>query len=444
MKPLCVVSCPIDTFSGYGARSRDFVKALIKVRDKDWDIKILPQRWGDCPMKALPQDDPLFSRFIPQLPTQPDIWMQITVPNEFQPAGKSLNIGVTAGIETTVFPGDFIEGCNRMDLNLFSSTFSKETFQKTKLQKRDRNTQQVVADLEALKPAEVVFEGLNTDVYHKNPKSSEILKDVKEDFCFLFTGHWLPGIFGEDRKNNGKLIETFLNTFKGSKKKKPALILKTNGAGHSIIDKEECLTKIKDIKTKFPSDWELPNIYLLHGSLSDEGMNKLYNHPKVKAFVSLTHGEGFGRPLLEATMTGLPVIASAWSGHVDFLSQSDSLLLGGVLEKVPDSQHWENIIIPEAQWFNVNEQQTYKALNYVFENIDDVTSRAKNLMKTNRDKFTLSKMVEKLDKIVTPHLEKLPQQVGLNLPKLKKVPEAPAGPKIKLPKLKKVTSEATV
>jgi len=172
-------------------------------------------------------------------------------------------------------------------------------------------------------------------------------------------------------------------------------------------------------------------------------MNKLYNHPKVKSFVSLTHGEGFGRPMLEASMVGLPVIASSWSGQLDFLSARDSMLLGGELVKVPKSQVWKNIIIPESQWFNVNETQAYKSLNYTFKNIEDVTKRALDLMKANRDKFTLNKMTKKLDEIITPYIDKVPTQVGLNLPKLKKVSNSQP-PKINLPKLKKVTNEVTV
>jgi len=98
MKPLCVVSCPIDTFSGYGARSRDFVKALIQLKDEEWDIKIMPQKWGDTPWGFYSEDDSIRKKFILKLPQQPDIWFQITIPNEFQPVGK-YNIGVTAGIE---------------------------------------------------------------------------------------------------------------------------------------------------------------------------------------------------------------------------------------------------------------------------------------------------------------------------------------------------------
>ena len=113
MKNTFFVSCPIDTYSGYGARSRDFVKALIQLKDKEWDIKIMPQKWGNTPWKALSKDNPLRQRFIQgsSLPKQPDIWIQITVPNEFQPVGN-FNIGISAGIETNIYPADFIEGSN--------------------------------------------------------------------------------------------------------------------------------------------------------------------------------------------------------------------------------------------------------------------------------------------------------------------------------------------
>ena len=128
MKPLFVISCPLDTFSGYGARSRDIVLSIIK-SDK-YDVKVLSQRWGNTPFGFLQQDNPDHKLMLDailknqQLPKQPDIWMQITVPNEFQPVGK-YNIGVTAGIETTLCAAPWIEGLNRMNLNLVSSEHAK-------------------------------------------------------------------------------------------------------------------------------------------------------------------------------------------------------------------------------------------------------------------------------------------------------------------------------
>ena len=264
MKPLCVVSCPIDTFSGYGARSRDFVKSLIEAKDKEWDIKIIPQRWGDTPWNFLSQDSPLRQRFITGLKTQPDIWIQITVPNEFQRVGK-YNIGVSAGIETTVYPPAFIEGSNRMDLNLVSSNHSKQVALQTTFEKKDKNTDQQVGVLKLEKPIEVLFEGLDLEKYYKKPSSSKlnILKDIPEEFCFLYTGHWLPGHFGEDRKNVALLIKTFLETFKGSGRKKPALVLKTNMVNYSLLDRETVIRQINRIRDMVSDN--LPNIYLLHG-----------------------------------------------------------------------------------------------------------------------------------------------------------------------------------
>jgi glycosyltransferase involved in cell wall biosynthesis len=172
--------------------------------------------------------------------------------------------------------------------------------------------------------------------------------------------------------------------------------------------------------------------------MDEEELNYLYNHPKVKAFVSLTHGEGYGRPLQEATMTGLPVIAPNWSGHIDFLDEEKSILLGGELTQVPKSMVWENIIIEQSQWFNTDETQVGTALNHVFENQIEVKNRAKSLMNINREKFTHTKMTELLNEVVNKYTKDIPTQVELKLPKLKKIGNNKSKP-VELPKLKKVT-----
>ena len=437
-----LICAPVSSRSGYGDHARDLTRAFLK-HDK-YDIKILDVPWGETPRDALSivDDKKIIDCILPQpqLNQQPDVYVDIRIPNEFQTHGK-INIGITAGIETTAVSGRWIESCNKMDLVIVPSEHSKDGFVKAlyeKMQTLPNGEQQKVGELKLQKPIEVLFEGVDDDVFKPIDDSSlNLVDDIKEDFAFLHVGLWGKGGYGEDRKDISKLIKIFYESF-ANKKEQPALILKTAGATFSILDREECLRKIKEIKSKFPKDWNLPNVYLLHGSLSTEDINKLYNHPKVKCFISLTHGEGFGRPMLEASIVGLPIIASGWSGQVDFLSQTDSMLLGGEMVQVPKSQVWKDIIIPESQWFNVNETQTYKAMNYCFENYDDVKKKALNLMKINRDKFTLDKMTDKLDEIIRPYVDKVPTQVGLNLPKLKKIGNTKP-PKIKLPKLKKVT-----
>ena len=447
MKKMMLICAPVSSRSGYGDHARDLVRSFIK--HNKYDIKIFDVPWGETPRNALhPIDDSEIINHIlpePKLNQQPDVYVDIRIPNEFAQWGK-FNIGITAGIETTSVSSTWIEGCNKMDLVIVPSEHSKKGFVEAmyeKMQTLPDGKQQKIGELKLEKPIEVLFEGTNNDTYKPIENVSlDLVDNIKEDFCFLHVGLWGNGGYGEDRKDISKLVKVFYESF-ANKKQQPALILKSCGGTFSILDREDCLSKINNIKSKFPSDWKLPNVYLLHGSLSDEEMNKLYNHPKVKTFVSLTHGEGYGRPLQEATMVGLPVIASGWSGHMDFLSQTDSMLLGGEMVNVPNSQVWKDIIIPESQWFNVNEQQAYKAMNYCFTNYDEVKEKALNLMKVNRDKFTLDKMTEKLDEIVKPHIDKVPQQVGLNLPKLKKIGGSQP-PKIKLPKLKKVTDEASV
>ncbi len=434
MKPICVVSCPIDTFSGYGHRSRDFVRALIKAKESEWDIKIVPQVWGNTPWGYLKEDDPLRSRFITQLAQKPEIWIQITVPNEFQTVGK-FNIGVTAGIESTIPPADFIEGCNRMDLNLVSSGFTKHTFNSILVQKKDQSGK-VVNEIKSSKPMGVLFEGLNLDEYFKDPKKSNLLNEVEESFCFLYTGHWLPGDFGEDRKNVATLIETFLKTF-NKRGPKPALLLKTNKVDYSLLDKEQILKDIRKIRNKFKSKINLPNIYVLHGEFTNEELNKINNDPKVKAFVSFTKGEGFGRPLLEQAITGKPVVTTNWSGHTDFIRPEYNVLLGGELKNIHKSAS-NKFLMEDAQWFNVNTDIASLAMKDLYKNYKKYIEKSRKQTQFLKTNFSLDKMTE----VLKGYMDQIKPvaNVPLQLPKLKKAGGEVINelPKLKLPKLKKV------
>ena len=436
-KKLMLICGPVSSRSGYGAHTRDLINSFLDYKDK-YDVRILDVRWGDCPRTALDEDNEqnklfkscLINGVTPnQLPKQPDIYVDIRIPNEWQQIGK-FNIGVTAGIETNLVSGEWLKGCNKMDLVIVPSEHSKDGFVKTsydEVKHLPSGEQQNIGMLKLRKPIEVLFEGSDEDIY-KSLKKDEIDSEffdwlnekVPEKFAFLSVGQWTKGGFGEDRKDVGTLVKTFYESF-ANKKKQPALILKTNGATFSIIDREQCLDKINLIKDRFPKDWKLPNVYLLHGEFKDEEMNYLYNHPKIKAMVSFTHGEGYGRPLQEATMVGLPVAVSDWSGHLDFLDNANSILIPGKLDKVPSSQIWEDIITEESKWFYVNTGEAYKIFNYLFNNIDSIKKDAEKLRKTNINKFTLKNMSKKLDSIITKYTDKLPSEVKIKLPKLKKV-----------------------
>jgi glycosyltransferase involved in cell wall biosynthesis len=427
-KNTCVIYAPVQTFSGYGARGRDVAKAIIELKKEEWDIKIIPCKWGNTPMNFIeenPEWKYLEEYFTQQLTQQPDIMIWITVPNEFQPVGK-YNIGITAGIESTIAPSDWVEGCQRMDLVLGSSKHTIEVLKNSKFEKRDQNTNQNVGLVEWTRDSDILFEGARTDVYQPTTKPCMVDFNVKEEFAYLFVGHWMQGEVGEDRKNVGLLIKAFYETFK-NKTKKPALILKTTQVGASYMDRDNILKKIAAIRQTVKST-NLPNIYLLHGEFTDEEMNSIYNHSKVKAMVNLTKGEGFGRPLLEFSLTNKPIITTNWSGHVDYLNPEFTTLLPGQLTNIHPSAA-NNMLLKEAQWFSVDHGHVGHYLKDMFENYKNYTDKAKRQGYYSRTNFSFEKMKEKLDGIFTERIPEFPKQVQLSLPKLKK---------IELPKLKKI------
>ena len=440
MKPFVVVQGPVATRSGYGSHTRDLVTSLIK-SDK-YDIQLVSLPWGNTPMDALDPNiadhQEIVKRIAVQnITRQPDVFIQVSIPNEFQPHGK-YNIGVTAGIETDTVSAEFLEGCNRMNLILTTSEHSKQGFLNSMYDKLDKNTNQKIGQLRLEKPIEVLFEGVDLDVYKKTNDINELvlneLNSIKEGFNFLFVGHWLKGDFGADRKDVGMLIKTFCEAFKNkSVQNKPGLILKTSHATFSIIDREELMKKINMITAQYGKS--APSIYLLHGDLTDDQMNSLYNHSKVKAMISFTHGEGYGRPLLEFTLSEKPVIASNWSGHIDFLKHS-TLLPGDVTEVHHSAT--DNWILKGSKWFTVNYGYAISIMRDVVDNYKTHLNTAKRQAYVSRTDFSLDKMASKFCEYIDTANNSVPKQVQLQLPKLKKVGETTEAPKITLPKLKKI------
>ena len=439
MKPLVLVTAPVQTRSGYGNHSRDIVRALLEL-DK-YDVKVNPVRWGNTPMNALeegnPKHDILKSHLLPSpnLEKQPDVHLHLVIPSEFQPIGRK-NIGMSAGMESTIPIPQWVEGVNRMDETIFVSEFAKAVFEQAEFN-IDENKQ----TLKVQKPMGVLFEGVDTDVYKEtktfNKTIEHAFKPIEEDFCYLFTGHWLGGTIGQDRKDVGMLIKVFMETFKNTRNQ-PALILKTSGADFSILDREDILKKIAYIKKGVVGS-KLPSVYLIHGDFTDEEMNQMYNHPKVKAHITFTHGEGFGRPLLEAAQSGKPVVAPGWSGHVDFLHKNYAQLLPGSLTRVPMNAFPKDMAFdsPENKWITVNYNVASSVLNEIHNNYSKYQVKGKQLQSYTRKQFSYEAMKRKLEKIIDPIVESVPKQVELKLPKLQKVDDNKSN-ELKLPKLKKV------
>jgi glycosyltransferase involved in cell wall biosynthesis len=413
-KPSLLFRGPVKTRSGYGAHSRDLLQALYEMNL--FDISVDSCMWGSTPLTALEEDNTFHkwieSVIVTRMEYKPDIYVQVTVPNEFQTLGK-FNIGVTAGIETTVAPKEWIDGCNKMDLIITTSTFSRDVLLSTVYNETENNTGKLIKQHKIEKPIKVLFEGVDLSIYNNEYKGLNI--DIKEDFAFLFVGHWLKGNLGQDRKDIGMLIKCFSKSFEDIENP-PALILKTSSATFSVKERESFRKRISKLVEDIKNP---PPIYLLFGELTNNEMNQLYNHPKIKSMISLTKGEGFGRPLLEFTMSGKPVIASNWSGHKDFLPMDKAIMVGGSLTEVDESAV-DTFILKGSKWFTANYNEAAEVMKLVHKDYDKFLEKSETLRIENQEKFSLEKMRETFKEMFQPFSTK-PQEQKLVLPKLTKV-----------------------
>ena len=429
MKPTLVFQGPIFTRSGYGDHCRDLMKSLRKM-DK-YDIQIIPLRWGNTPQNQVSGQDEfgrwMLDRVIGEIGQKPDVFMQVSVANEFEPKGH-YNIGVTAGVETTIAPKDFIDGSNKMDLIIVPSQFTKQNLGGTVYQQKDQASGQIVGEIKTTTPIEVLFEGVDTQIF-SNGSGNDVLANVKEDFCFLIVGHWLKGSLGQDRKDIGMAIKTFATVFQYlPKDKRPALVVKTSHAGFSVIDREETRRKIDEVLNSFGD--KCPSVYLIHGDMEETDMSNLYHHPKVKAMISFAKGEGYGRPMAEFTLTGKPIIASGWSGQMDFLPVEHSVLLEGNLTQVDESAA-DQFCMKEAQWFTVNYSNAANKIYDVFNKYNSYLEQSKGLRENTLKNFTLDNMHDKFTQLMDTYVKKQPQYVPFNAPKVN-------ASKMQIPKLNKI------
>lgn len=437
-KPICVLQSPIWTRSGYGDWALTVAKSLLRY-DK-FELMLAPTVWGACSKKNLDEEindvegKALLNKVLRgPLQRQPEVFIQMTIPNEFMAPAK-FNIGMTAGIETTVPRPEWLEGLNRMNFNIVTSQHALDIFKHAMYNKK--NPDGSVAPLKLEKPTEVLFWGADTKIFNKNagPNAAvdKTMVAIKESFAFLFVGQWTSGNMAADRKAIGWLVKTFLETFRDVTNP-PCLVLKTSGAQLCVMDRYECLAKIKEVTDMVQNanpNSKLPNVYLLHGELTDVEMNALYNHEKVKVHVSFTHGEGFGHPLLLSTLSGKPLLAPHWSGHLDFLNPSYNKFFEGKLVPIP-GEAVNDWFVKDAQWFDVDyEAAGRKMKNYFQDYSEEIQSNAEKLRAENAEKFSLEAMDKAfhamLDKYVpqfaTEQTIVLPKLKKLNLPKLNKVP----------------------
>ena len=298
---------PFLTQSGYGHHARTVLRAL-QTREDLYDVYAQPVTWGGTSWLWKDDEerrnyDELLNKTITYLNSGGtfDASLQVTIPNEWQKIAP-INIGITAGIETTKVSPQWIEKSMLMDKIITISTHSVTSLVDTVYEAVNDGTGEKVPF-----KCETPVDYVSYPVRSFNPE--KISLDLTTNFNFLTVAQLSP------RKNAQQLIRCFVENFKDNEN--VGLIIKANMAKNSLIDRKHTLNGFKQILAEHKD--RKCKIYLLHGHMTDEEMAGLYTHPKVKVFVSATHGEGYGLPLFESAYYGLPVLATDWSGHLDFL-----------------------------------------------------------------------------------------------------------------------------
>lgn len=315
MRRKILVRGPVFSVSGYGEQARLALRSLRN--NEDLDLFVIPINWGKTGwMSAVNEErewiDSLVLKTVNHVNQGGtfDMSLQITIPNEWEKLAP-INIGYTAGIETTLIAPQWIEKSRIMDKIIVVSEHSKNIFENTVYTMTNKQTGES-KEVRCETPVEVV--GFSTRQVTPDP---DFVPELDYDFNFLAVSQWGP------RKNMKNTVRWFLEECYDQE---VGLVLKVQRMNNSISDRYRIEDKVTSVVRAF--DLENPDlerkckVYVLHGDLSESQMHALYNHPKIKALVSLTHGEGFGLPIFEAAYNGLPVIAPGWSGHLDYLYAS--------------------------------------------------------------------------------------------------------------------------
>jgi len=400
MKKKILVRAPVLSQSGYGEQARFALRAL-KSKEEFLDIYIIPIPWGKTGWvwsnndfrKWMDERITLTQVLLHQKQLQPDISLQITIPNEFEKLCP-INIGYTAGIETNKVAPIWLQKGNDMNKILVVSNHAKTTYEATVAEATNNQTGEVVP-YKLQTPVHVVHESTP----RSDPEPVEDL-NLTTDFNFLTISQFSP------RKNFKNTIQWWVEEFIDQN---VGLIVKTNVANNSYMDYTSTENMIKEMLESY-SDRKC-KVYLLHGDLSEGQMTWLYNHNKVKALVNISHGEGFGLPMFEAAREGLPVITVGWSGQTDFLHHDNKDYFQKVkfnLQAVQKEAVWPGVIEENSGWAFA-EQGSYKmTLRKVFKNYEEISNTASDLKDIIVDKFNDQKLYDNFVEHIVP-LEEMKQ-----------------------------------
>ena len=342
---------PVLTRSGYGEQARVALRSL-RSREDLFDIYIHPLQWGQTGWLSETNSERLWidqkiEKTISYIQNGGtfDISVQVTIPNEWENMALT-NIGYTAGIETTKVAPDWIQKANEMTKVILVSNHSKNVFENTKYDGYIENVNPTTQEVERT-PTQ-----LETTVeMHAVNYPVKIYEDLEPLEMDLATPYNFACVaqFGP-RKNLVNTIKWFIEEFHDDAD--VGLVVKTNVAKNCLVDREACEGRLRGIISEFPD--KKCKVYLMHGDMTDKEMHALYVNEKITAALSLTHGEGFGLPLFEAAYTGVPVVATAWSGQLDFLCDEEGkenfYAVSFDLNPVSEEAVWDGVILKDSMW----------------------------------------------------------------------------------------------
>lgn len=380
---------PCLTTSGYGVHSRQIAKYLIEKHKKGkikLTIKAVP--WGQTPW-ILDENshDGLIGdimRCTGDITTKPDVTIQNVLPNEWQPLGN-INIGITAGIETDLCNPKWIEHVNSMSHVIVPSKFTKKVFTDT-------------AALNGSTPLTTKIHVVNESYNEYIDKTNKGLDlDIKTPFNFLIFGQITAKTVASDRKNTFNTLKWLFEEFKDDDD--VGIVLKTNSGRQTIIDKKVTTNMMKQLISEVRKT-EFPKLHILHGPMSDKDVAMLYKDKSIKALVTATRGEGYGLPILEAAASGLPVIATDWSGHLDFMRSGKYIKLDYALQNIPNERVDNNLFMQGAKWAEVKEDDFKKKVRK-FKNSSKLPQQwANDLSEVLKEKFSFDEISQEYDKLL--------------------------------------------
>ena len=392
MRKKVLFKAPVLTRSGYGEQSRYALRAL-RSREDIFDIFVLPLQWGHTSWIGEDTEerqwiDIAIEKTINymQMQGQFDLSFQVTIANEWEQHAP-INIGYTAGIETTQVAPQWLAKGNEMNKIIVVSTFARDMYKNSQYTGQNEQTGE-----EMILSLNTPIESINYPA-KKFDELPEVELELDYDFNFLTTAQISP------RKNIQNTIKWFVEEFRDEE---VGLVVKGNLAKNCLMDREHLFNDLRSFINGLGE--KKCKVYLLHGDMTDEEMHSLQMHPKISAFVSLAHGEGFGLPIYEAAYSGTPVVATGWSGHLDFLvdekGKEHFYNVNFDLNKVPDEVVWEGVIVKDSMWAYLREQSAKEKMRQCYEDItnenaDSYALKACKYADELQERFAKEKMYKK-------------------------------------------------